>query len=64
MVLDKDEIEDDDEVVSPQKRRKIRTPSAQLEDIEGLFPEFELVENVESCFGAPVVTSSQKGSIC
>lgn len=60
MVLDKDETEDDDEVVSVQKRRRKRgtspaQPDTHLDDIQGLFTESKMVENAESHFQAPFV---------
>lgn len=60
-VLDEDEIEDDTMMVSLQRRRR-KTPAAQPAETEGLFREFEMVENAEYLFQALVFTSDQKGS--
>lgn len=60
MVLDEDETEDNDEVVSFQRIRRIiyvGQPDAQPKEIRRLLTEMEIVENAESRFQSPVVAS-------
>lgn len=59
MVLVEEETKDDAEMVSLQRRR--RTPRVQLEDVVGLYREYELAKKINSLFMAPIVPTDQKG---
>lgn len=62
MVLDQEEIENDAETVSLQRKRRRRASIVYPEEVKRLFRKSELAEKTDLSFQAPVVSNGQKGT--
>lgn len=60
MALDEEEIEDDVETISLQRKKRDKTQRVYLGETKRLFQEFELAEIVDSPFWDSIISTGQK----